>query len=96
MPDLTSKNAHQPQPGLPTLQDLQHWTRTLGQAQQMLLEYASGALTSEQPLGALQTAAQSALSAAPTLFQPELLAQVQADFTKESIALWQRFLDVVG
>ncbi|MCC6482480.1 MAG: class I poly(R)-hydroxyalkanoic acid synthase [Sphingomonadaceae bacterium] len=94
MPDLTSKNAHQPQPGLPTLQDLQHWTRTLGQAQQMLLEYASGALTSEQPLHALQTAAQSALSAAPTLFQPELLAQVQADFTKESIALWQRFLDV--
>lgn len=82
-----------PLPALPTLDDMQHWTRSIGQAQQLLLEYAAGAMTSQKPLEAAQTATQSALTSAPLMFQPELLARVQSDFAKESIALWQRFLD---
>ena len=78
---------------LPALDEMQHWTRSLGQAQQILLEYAAGAMTSQKPIEAAQTATQSALTAAPLMFQPELLAKVQSDFAKESIALWQRFLD---
>jgi len=77
---------------LPSLEDMQRWTRSIGQAQQLLLEYAAGAMTDQQPLAAAQTALQSALTQPSLFFHPELLAQVQSDFAKESIALWQRFL----
>lgn len=72
---------------------MQHWTRSIGQAQQLLMEYATGAMTSEGPLIATQSAAQTAIASTPLFFHPELLAEVQSDFAKESIALWQRFLD---
>ncbi len=78
---------------MPSLEDMQQWTRSIGQAQQMLLEYAAGAITDEQSLDTVQTAARSAFATPPLFFQPELLARVQSDFAKESIALWQRFLD---
>lgn len=78
---------------IPSLEDMQHWTRSIGQAQQLLMEYATGAMTSDGPLIATQTAAQTAIASTPLFFRPELLAEVQNDFAKESIALWQRFLD---
>ena len=78
---------------LPALDEMQHWTRSIGQAQQLLMEYAAGAITNPKPIEVAQTATQSALTSAPLMFQPELLAKVQSDFAKESIALWQRFLD---
>jgi polyhydroxyalkanoate synthase len=94
MSETIAKSEPGPLGSLPTLDDMQHWTRSIGQAQQLLMEYAAGAMTSQKPIEAAQSATQSALSAAPPLmFRPELLAQVQSDFAKESIALWQRFLD---
>lgn len=93
MPDKEDKAGVALPMTMPSLEDMQQWTRSIGQAQQMLLEYAAGAITNDQPLAAAQTAAQSAIASSSLFFQPELLAQVQSDFAKESIALWQRFLD---
>jgi len=79
---------------VPYLERMQQWTRSLGQAQQLILEYATQHMTR----AAAPPLAQGGLPSPPpfsppTFFQPERLAQVQADFAKESIALWQRFLE---
>ena len=60
---------------MPSLEDMQHWTRSIGQAQQLLMEYATGAMTSEGPLIATQSAAQTAIASTPLFFHPELLLQ---------------------
>ncbi|MGD9811078.1 MAG: PHA/PHB synthase family protein [Sphingobium sp.] len=75
---------------VPSLEQMQQWTRTIGQAQQLLLEHAAVMMARRDLPTGMAVAAPSVM---PALFQPELLAQVQSDFTKESIALWQRFLD---
>lgn len=93
MPDMEDKSGLALPMTMPSLEDMQHWTRSIGQAQQLLMEYATGAMTSEGPLIATQSAAQTAIASTPLFFHPELLAEVQSDFAKESIALWQRFLD---
>ena len=73
----------------PTLDQMQQWTRSIGQAQQMLLEHAAGQMAKAEKSAGIAPA-QTAF-ALP--FNPDLLTQVQADFAKESMALWQRFLD---
>tara|TARA_R110000782_G_scaffold268047_2_gene364043 strand:- start:25073 stop:26848 length:1776 start_codon:yes stop_codon:yes gene_type:complete len=73
----------------PTLEQMQQWTQSIGQAQQLLLEHAAGLVAKAEIKPELTAAA----PAVPSLFKPELLAEVQADFAKESMALWQRFLD---
>ncbi len=77
---------------VPSLDQMQQWTRSIGQAQQLLLEHAAGMMTKADVPGA-GPAAGGIPATVPTLFQPELLARVQADFAQESMALWQRFLD---
>lgn len=75
---------------MPSLEQMQQWTRSLGQAQQLLLEYAAGQMSKG---GAIPHGVGAAPAEMRTFFQPETLAQVQSDFAKESMALWQRFLD---
>lgn len=74
---------------MPSLDQMQQWTRSIGQAQQLLMEHAAwlAAKAEASPAGG------EPMPAAPMLFQPDRLAQVQANFAKESMALWQRFLD---
>lgn len=74
---------------IPSLDQMQQWTRSIGQAQQLLLEHAAGLVTKAE----VPQPGSVALPPASPLFRPDLLAQVQADFAKESMALWQRFLD---
>ena len=74
---------------MPSLEQMQQWTQSIGQAQQLLMEHAAGLSTKSN---ALNNEGFSA-PALPLGFKPELFAQVQADFTKESLSLWQRFLD---
>jgi polyhydroxyalkanoate synthase len=66
---------------------MQQWTQVIGRAQQMMLERASG-LIGEMPTHGLPFAAPA--------FDPEVVSDIQADFAKEGMALWQRFLDGGG
>jgi polyhydroxyalkanoate synthase len=78
----------------PTLDELQHWTGVIGRAQQLLLEYGA------------RKATQSAMPTMPDLsrlmagtgsmhfgFDTQALIDAQADFWKDSLSLWQRFLN---
>lgn len=74
---------------LPTLPQMQQWTRALGQMQQLLIEHAATAAVANDPPLPVDMPAPTV----PLLFRPDLFAQVQSDFARESLALWQRFLD---
>jgi len=72
---------------LPSLDQMQHWTRVIGRAQQMMLERATQAVTD----GSSQ-----AIPGYPMPFDPKTVAAIQSDFANEGMALWQRFLDGGG
>jgi polyhydroxyalkanoate synthase len=72
-------------PSLPTLDQMQRWTQVIGQAQQMILEKAA------QTIANADQAAPSAAFVSP--FDPQKVAEIQADFAGQGAALWQRFLD---
>lgn len=78
----------------PTLEDIQHWTGVMGRAQQLILEYAAKR-SLQMPATAPKLPDFSALWAnpQPLSFDTDKLADAQADFWKESLTLWQRFLD---
>lgn len=78
----------------PTLDELQHWTGVMGRAQQMILDYAARQ--------SLQPAEQPPLPDLAKLLSPpsmhfgidtQALMDAQTDFWKDSLTLWQRFLD---
>jgi polyhydroxyalkanoate synthase len=70
---------------LPALDQLQHWTRVLGQVQQLILE-RSGALMEQglQPRGF-----DLPVGASPNV---ERIAEIQADMASKGLAIWERFL----
>ena len=74
---------------IPTLEQMQQWTRSLGQAQQILMEHAAGVLKDAPHASAAGYSAPSF----PALFNADLLSKVKSDFARESTALWQRFLN---
>jgi polyhydroxyalkanoate synthase len=69
-----------PATGMALLEQMQHWTRIVGHAQQLMLERAT------------DMAGQAAGDAAvpPPL---QKIAEIQADHAREGMAAWQRFLD---
>ncbi|WP_184080380.1 PHA/PHB synthase family protein [Sphingobium subterraneum] len=74
---------------MPTLEQMQQWTNTLGRAQQLVLEHAANLAT--------RTDTPPAPAITPELlFEPETFARVQADFAKDSLALWERFAEAAG
>jgi polyhydroxyalkanoate synthase len=84
---------------LPSLAEMQHWTRMIGRAQQMMLESASGAAMRTDPVSNLQPALMQPALTQPPLkipFDPKAVAELQAQFANEGMALWQRFLDGGG
>ena len=72
---------------VPSLEDMQHWTGVIGQAQQMMLEQVSETLNAAQQESGKATAS-------PALFgSPAKLGEAQAEFWADSLKLWQRFLN---
>ena len=67
-------------PGMPSLEELQHWTWIIGRAQQMMLEAVSRSEGEDA-------------GARPSFFvDPVRAAEVQNAFWSDGIRLWQRFL----
>ena len=78
----------------PTLDELQHWTGVIGRAQQLLLEY--GARKAIQPaMPAMPDLSRLMAGTGPMHFgfDTDALIDAQADFWKDSLSLWQRFLN---
>lgn len=85
--DATKDMEAAPPAAFPSLAEMQQWTRSLGQAQQLLLEHAANRI------GKPEAPVAGGWPMMPMLFNPDHLARVQADLAKQSLALWQRFLD---
>lgn len=69
----------------PALAQLQHWTRILGLAQQLILERSSQMVD--------QTAGPHAFDPPPYLaHNAERIAEIQADMASKGLAIWERFL----
>ena len=84
--DVTSRMDN---PFVPTLEQMQRWTQTIGRGQQLLMEHAARTMArKDSPAmpGSLPGGSPNA----------ERLAQLQAEFVNEGMALWQRFLDSYG
>ncbi|MDO7841665.1 class I poly(R)-hydroxyalkanoic acid synthase [Sphingomonas sp. CA1-15] len=66
---------------------MQHWTRILGQAQQLMLEHGFGAMQPSETMTGF-----GALPAIPGFTDPDTIRRTQ-DFWRESANLWKRLLD---
>ena len=77
----------------PTLDELQHWTGVIGRAQQLMLEYAVTQAT--RAPATLPDFSKLLTVTPPASFavDPTKLVDAQADFWKDSLTLWQRFLN---
>ena len=80
--------------GMPTLEELQHWTGVIGRAQQLILEHLAHQ--------AVHPTLPSKMPDFAKLFMPlsfgfdtQALLAAQTNFWKDSLSLWQRFLDPV-
>jgi len=80
----------------PTLEEMQHWTGVIGRAQQLMLEYAAAQAIKAPPATpgfALPDISQLLTMPQPIRVDPARLADAQAGYWKDSLALWQRFLN---
>ena len=73
---------------IPALGQMQHWTRIVGQAQQLILEYSARQMAKAEP-------GKAAAALSPPI-DPEAAGKIQAEFWSDGLALWQRFLDNGG
>lgn len=87
MSDDKTPDGAPPAASFPSLAEMQQWTRSLGQAQQLLLEHAANRIAKPE------APAPGGWPMVPMLFNPEQFAQAQATFAQQSMALWQQFLD---
>ena len=79
----------------PTLDEMQHWTGVIGRAQQLMLEYAATQASKAPPSFAMPDFSKLLTIPNPMNFGVDAakLADAQADFWKDSLTLWQRFLN---
>jgi polyhydroxyalkanoate synthase len=80
----------------PTLEQMQQWTLTIGQAQQLILEHAAKAMSRGGPPVAGLSAEEIGQSLSPLPFKMETITAIQSEFMGEGLALWQRFLESGG
>jgi len=82
--------------GIPSLEEMQHWTGILGRAQQLMLEHSArqmaAAADAKRPQPFMPGNWTSPLPAA----DPTRLVQAQADLWTDSIQLWKRLLTPEG
>ena len=78
----------------PTLDELQHWTGVIGRAKQLMLEYAATQASKAPPSVSLPDVSKLLAMPNPMNFGVDMtrFADAQADFWKDSLTLWQRFL----
>jgi polyhydroxyalkanoate synthase len=96
---MSSKPTETPLADLPTLEDFQHWTQTIGRAQQLLLEFALAPENQAQmqalwaqwgkPESWANLMASPALAAAIPV-TPETAIKVAGSFWEESLKFWQQ------
>ncbi len=85
MAETTQAETIQNHPDAPALDQMQHWTRILGQAQQLILERSSAfAETAAHP-----HSFEVPLGATPNV---ERIAEIQMDMASKGLAIWERFL----
>ena len=79
----------------PTLDEMQHWTGVIGRAQQLMLEYAATQASKAPPSFAMPDFSKLLTMPNPMNFGVDAtkLADAQVDFWKDSLTLWQRFLN---
>ncbi|MBK5265442.1 MAG: class I poly(R)-hydroxyalkanoic acid synthase [Alphaproteobacteria bacterium] len=77
------------EPLLPALDQMQHWTRVIGQAQQLLLEYSA------RQMAKAETEAEK-IPGLPLLVDTEAAGKVQSEFWANGLTLWQSFLEGGG
>lgn len=82
-------------PGLPTLEEMQHWTWVFGRAQQMMLEHAAtmAQQMAQKDLPAL-TDPQAFQAKLPAWMgsMPQAMLDAQADMWRDGMTLWQGFI----
>src|SRR3546814_7612827 len=90
--DADLEHSH-PVPGLdqalPALEQMQHWTRVIGRAQQMILEYSARQMAKAEKDAKTPTAINLP-------FDPEAMGKIQSAFWQDGMALWQHFLQNGG
>ncbi|MCF8710134.1 PHA/PHB synthase family protein [Rhizorhapis sp. SPR117] len=77
------------EPPLPTLDQMQHWTRVIGQAQQLLLEYSARQMAKAEMKA-------EKVAGLPLPIDPEAVGKVHSEFWANGVTLWQRFLESGG
>lgn len=86
----------------PSLEDMQHWTGVIGQAQQMMLEQMGEAMAAAQAKSGAAMPNMPGLGSGLGAGTPDMLGsatklgEAQADFWSQSLQLWQRFLQPPG
>lgn len=78
---------------LPSLDQMQQWTQVFGRVQQLMLEQVVKFSSNQLAIPAVETSPGAELILP---FNPETIAQIQSEFAREGMALWQRFIDAGG
>ncbi len=85
-------------PGLPTLEEMQHWTWVFGRAQQMMLEHAAtmAQQMAQKDMPAL-TDPQAFQAKLPAWMgsMPQAMLDAQADMWRDGMTLWQGFIGAI-
>ena len=86
-------------PGLPTLEEMQHWTWVVGRAQQMMLEHAATmaqqTMAQQPPVDMSAFTNPQALKASLPAWMgsmPQAMLDAQADMWRDGMTLWQGFI----
>jgi polyhydroxyalkanoate synthase subunit PhaC len=78
-------------PGLPTLEEMQHWTFVMGRAQQLMLEHMAEQMKAA-PASFDPSRLAAGLPGASMFADPAQLARMQTELWSEGLAIWQRAL----
>ncbi|WP_373486791.1 PHA/PHB synthase family protein [Blastomonas sp.] len=92
-----ASNTETSTPGLPTLEDMQHWTWVVGRAQQMIMEHMA-AVADQSPADLSKFTDPAALQRQLSGWMgnmPKAMFDAQVDMWTEGLQLWQGFLGAV-
>ena len=82
-----------PEPPIPSLDELQHWTWVMGRAQQLMMEHLAEQLgEAASKVGADPAKFAAAWPMVNWFADPAKMAQAQVDLWSEGLSIWQRAL----
>jgi len=94
---MSAENDFTP-PGLPTLEEMQHWTWVFGRAQQMMLEHAATMAQQMAQKDLPQLTDPAAFQAKLPAWMgsmPQAMLDAQADMWRDGMTLWQGFIGAI-